>query len=167
MRNPYLVSHNKFWSDFAAHIIATGDTHNFITPNFIYAKNSLTELIAMLAIMDLPFDEPSHNISIEGDKGIKVKAAGNFVVFKKEIKEAQADIDTNLLSIHRFYEYNNSNSKKKLKEFLTHQIYTCEVVVTNVSTEHQSFQVLADLRRVTASLEHECIVDYGIKELVY
>ena len=96
----------------------------------------------MLAILDLPFDEPNHTISIQGDKGIKVDAASNFVVFKKEIKEAQADLDTNLLSIHRFYEYNNRQSKKKLKEFLTHKIYTCEVVVTNVSTDYQNFQTL-------------------------
>jgi hypothetical protein len=60
----------------------------------------------------------------------------------KEIKEAEADIDTNLLSIHRFYEYNNPGSKKKLKEFLIHQVYTCEVVVTNVSTDQQDFKTL-------------------------
>ena len=141
MMNPYLISHNKFWEDFAQHIISEGDTHNFITSNFIYV-NSTVELLAMLAIMDLPFDEPNHNIGIHGDKGIKVQAASNFIVFKKEIKEAEADLDTNLLSIHRFYEYNNPASKKKLKEFLTHKIYTCEVVVTNVSTDQQNFQVL-------------------------
>ena len=122
--------------------MSEGDTHRFLTPNFIYATNSLTEIIAVLAIIDLPFNEPNHSVSIEGDKGIKVKAASNFVVFKKEIKEAEAEIDTNLLSIHRFYEFNNSGSKKKLKEFITHQVYTCEVVVTNVSTDHQTFQVL-------------------------
>jgi len=141
-RVPDLVAPNRFWKDFANHIIENQDTHNFISPNFIYATNNTTELFAMFALMDLPFNEQSHNINIEGDKGIKVKAASNFIVFKKEIKEAKAEIDTNLLSIHRFYEYNNPESKKKLKEFLTHQVYTCEVVVTNVSVDHQSFQVL-------------------------
>lgn len=142
MRNPELVKSNPFWADFANHIVAEGDTHNFVTPNFIYATNSLTEIIAMLAILDLPFTESNHAVSIEGDKGVKVSSASNFVVFKKEIKEAEADIDTNLLSIHRFYEYNNPGSKKNIEEFLTHQVYTCEVVVTNVSTDHQTFQVL-------------------------
>jgi hypothetical protein len=141
-RVPHLVSANKFWDDFATHIVEKGDTHNFISPNFMYACNNLTEILAMMAILDLPYFELNHTINIEGDKGIKVKSASNFVVFKKEIKEAEADIDTNLLSIHRFYEYNNPESKKKLKEFLTHQVYTCEVVVTNVSTDFQNFQVL-------------------------
>ena len=141
MRNPTIISQNSFWYDFAQHIISHGDTHGFITPNFT-SVSSTVELIVMLAILDLPFDEPNHAISIQGDKGIKVDAASNFVVFKKEIKEAQADLDTNLLSIHRFYEYNNRQSKKKLKEFLTHKIYTCEVVVTNVSTDYQNFQTL-------------------------
>jgi hypothetical protein len=141
-RVPHLVSANKFWDDFATHIVEKGDTHNFVSPNFMYACNNLTEILAMMAIMDLPYFDLNHTINIEGDKGIKVKSASNFVVFKKEIKEAEADIDTNLLSIHRFYEYNNPESKKKLKEFLTHQVYTCEVVVTNVSTDFQNFQVL-------------------------
>ena len=141
MRNPSIISQNNFWYDFAKHIVSHGDTHGFTTPNFT-SVSSTVELIVMLAILDLPFDEPNHVISIEGDKGIKVDAASNFVVFKKEIKEAQPDLDTNLLSIHRFYEYNNRQSKKKLKEFLTHKIYTCEVVVTNVSTDYQNFQTL-------------------------
>ena len=141
MRNPSIISQNNFWHDFAHHIISQGDTHGFITPNFT-SVSSTVELIVMLAIIDLPFDEPNHAISIEGDKGIKVDAASNSVVFKKEIKEAEADLDTNLLSIHRFYEYSNRQSKKKLKEFLTHKIYTCEVVVTNVSTDYQNFQTL-------------------------
>jgi hypothetical protein len=142
MNNPHTIRPNKFWADFAQHILNQGDTHKFITPNFIYACNSTVEVMTMLAILDLKFDEPNHKISIKGDKGINIDAAGNYIVFKKEIKEAEADIDTNLLSIHRFYEYNNSKSKKKLKEFLTHKIYTCEVVVTNVSTDFQSFQTL-------------------------
>lgn len=124
MRVPNLISANKFWDDFAHHILKEGKPHGFVSENFIYATNSTTELIMMLAVIDLPFDEPTHRIGIEGNKGIKVDTAGNMAVFKKEIKEAEADLDTNLLSIHRFYEYSNPNSKKKLKEFLTHQVYT-------------------------------------------
>ena len=142
MRVPNLISANKFWDDFAHHILKEGKPQGFVSENFIYATNSTTELIMMLAVIDLPFDEPTHRIGIEGNKGIKVDTAGNMAVFKKEIKEAEADLDTNLLSIHRFYEYSNPNSKKKLKEFLTHQVYTWEVVVTNVSTDQQNFQTL-------------------------
>jgi len=43
-------------------------------------------------------------------------------------------LDTNLLVIHRFFEISNKNSPKKIKEFLTNQVYGCEVITTNVSS---------------------------------
>ena len=142
LRDPNLIKANRFWEELAEHILSEGRIQGFISSSFIYATNSTTELMSMLALLELPFEEQNHSISIEGNKGIQVTASSNMIVFKKEIKEAVADIDTNLLSIHRFFEHTNSNSKKKLTEFLTHKVYTWEVVITNVSIEHQNFQVL-------------------------
>jgi hypothetical protein len=53
-----------------------------LSPNFIYATASTTELLAMLAVLDLPFNEQAHVARVEGDKGIKVTAASNLIVFK-------------------------------------------------------------------------------------
>jgi hypothetical protein len=145
MRVPELVKPNEFWSDFAKHVVETKDVHNFISPNFIYACNSTTEIIAMMAILDLSFNEPNHTINIEGDKGIKITSSSNLIIFKKEIKEIESLIGSNLLSIHRFYEYENPDPSKTLSQYLTHQVYTCEVVITNVSTTPQSFQILSQI----------------------
>jgi len=97
------------------------------------AVNSTTEFIAAQALVDLPFESINHKFEASGGRGIKIHANSNLVLFKKEIKEAEAELDTNLLVIHRFFELNNKNTEKKIKEFLTNQVYGCEVITTNVS----------------------------------
>ena len=106
------------------------------------AVNSTTEFIAALALIDLPFESPNHKYEAHGGRGVQITASSNLVLFKKEIKEAQADLDTNLLVIHRFFELNNKQSEKKIKEFLTNQVYGCEVITTNVSQRSQKYQIL-------------------------
>ena len=124
MRIPYLISPNEFWADFANYIVEKNKIEGFLSSNFIYATEHITEVIAMMSILDLPFEEESHTVTPFGDKGVRIKAASNLMVFKKEIKETEAELGTDLMSIHRFYEYNNPKSKKTIKEFLTHKVYT-------------------------------------------
>jgi hypothetical protein len=64
------------------------------------------------------------------------------VIFKKEIRESQAELEDNLLVIHRFFEYNNQLSDTKIKEFLTNSVYGCEIIITNVSSKKQQFRIL-------------------------
>lgn len=111
----------------------------FITEHFMTAVNSTTEFITTLALVDLPFESINHKFEASGGRGIKIGANSNLVLFKKEIKEAEAELDTNLLVIHRFFELNNKQSEKKIKEFLTNQVYGCEVITTNVSQRSQKF----------------------------
>lgn len=89
----------------------------------------------MLSIIDLPSKPASHKFQSSGGRGVEINTASNMIVFKKEIKEAESDFDTNLLVIHRFYEFAHKNTEKKLKEFLTNEVYGCEVIITNVSAK--------------------------------
>ena len=59
------------------------------------------------------------------------------ILFKKEIRESAAELEDNLLVIHRFFEYSNQNTDTKIKEFLTNSVYGCEVIITNVSSKKQ------------------------------
>jgi hypothetical protein len=45
------------------------------------------------------------------------------MLFKKEIKKANAEIGNNIHVIHRFFEYGNEVAEKQIVEFLTHQVY--------------------------------------------
>lgn len=126
------VEDNQFWASLASHLVGGGDLP-FVTEDFLSAVNSTTELVAVLALLDLPYLSPNHKFETTSGRGINIHANSNLVLFKKEIKEAEADLDTILLVIHRFFELDNKNSEKKIKEFLTNQIYGCEVIITNVS----------------------------------
>lgn len=121
--NPSLISENPFWVDFANHIVNTGSTKDFISSNFIYATQGDIQSIAVLSLLSLPNESQRQSLQPLGSKGVTITATDNLILFKKEIKEAQAELDTNLLVIHRFFESNNRNTEKKIKEFLVHQVY--------------------------------------------
>ena len=112
------IPENQFWSALAQNLVKGGNIP-FITEHFMTAVNSTTEFIAAQALVDLPFESINHKFEASGGRGIKIHANSNLVLFKKEIKEAEAELDTNLLVIHRFFELNNKQSEKKIKEFLT------------------------------------------------
>lgn len=63
-------------------------------------------------------------------------------MFKKEVRETQADLSENLLVIHWLFDYNNQLAETKIKEFLTNSVYGCEVIISNVSSKKQEFWVL-------------------------
>ena len=85
--------------------------------------------------MDLPYKSIDHQYTAKGGRSQEIVAASNMIIFKKEIRESQAEPEDNLLVIHRFFEYNNQNSDSKIKEYLTNSVYGCEIIITNVSSK--------------------------------
>lgn len=76
------------------------------------------------------------------------------MLFKKEIKKAKAELGSNIHVIHRFFEYGNEHAEKKILEFLTHQVYGCEVIITNVSSKKRNFQVLWQIPQGAVPLQN-------------
>lgn len=140
--NQHLITDNAFWSDLATHIAQTGAIAGFLTSNFVHASSGLTQTVAVMSLLALPMASPAHQLKSKGGKGIHISASDNMILFKKEIKEAEAELDTNLLAIHRFFDPNNRDSETKIKEFLVNKVYGCETIITNVSTKSQNFQIL-------------------------
>jgi hypothetical protein len=136
------VPQNSFWADYAQHIVDTGSVLDFVSSNLIFATAGQTQKLAVLSVLALTRLSIETNLTSYGGKGINITAEDNLILFKKEIKEAQTNLDTNLLVIHRFFDPNNKNSESKIKEFLVSKVYGCETIVTNVSTKSQDFQIL-------------------------
>ena len=136
-----LVGVTPFWADVAQHFACRPD-QPFLSFNFIYGLQSHTEMVATLALLDLPFKSANHGFQSKEGRKLEVKAADNLVLFKREIKEAPADIQNDLLVIHRFFDYFNRASESKIREFLRDEVYGCEVIITNVSASSKDFQVL-------------------------
>jgi hypothetical protein len=74
------VPNSEFWAEFALHDI----TKPFLSSKFTSAVHSTTEVIAALAILNLPFDAYEHDVESYQAKGIEIKAKSNMIIFKKE-----------------------------------------------------------------------------------
>lgn len=69
---------------------------SFITTHYTECIHSHTELILVLAIMDLPFVPGNHRYeSEEGKKGLLITAASNLIVYLRDITESEKEIVEN------------------------------------------------------------------------
>lgn len=136
-----LVTTNPFWADCAQHFACSTDKP-FLSSNFIYATNSATELIAAISLLDIPNDSVVHGFKTDGKRGVEIKAVTNLMLFKKEIRETEANLKSQLLTVHRVYDTLNPDSEDEIQEYVTNKVYACEVIITNISSRSQKFQVL-------------------------
>ncbi len=58
----------------------------FLSDKFIYCNNNHTEMIAVIALIGLPFETPSHKYTPYHGKGVEITAASPSLIFTKEIK---------------------------------------------------------------------------------
>jgi hypothetical protein len=70
---------------------------------------------------------------------MELKAAGNLILFKKEVREAPLEITNDILVTHRYVPVQTAAGSTEgslqaiPEEFLVNRAYSCEVIVTNVS----------------------------------
>lgn len=86
-----------------------------------------------------------HDFKPDEQRGVMIRAAGNLLMFKKEIKACAVDISRNdIMVIHRYNELGQSSQQESGKpdEFLARTPYECEVVITNVAPKSKSFNLL-------------------------
>lgn len=115
----------------------------FLTCDFIYSSITLMDLMAVLALIDLPWQsDPSHQFNPSGERGIEIVPNTNMMIYKKELQNTEYDINENIMVIHRFFDENNKSSEMKIVEFLPQRVYGCEVIITNVSSSTQELQCL-------------------------
>jgi len=106
-------------------------------------------------VLDIPFTAEKHKT--KHDKGrFDLTAAGNMVVFHKEIKEAKpSEAKIPILVSQNFYRYgerykhvnNEKVDKYVTDEFLRYTVYGCHVVVTNPTSSRQKLDILVQIPR--------------------
>eukprot|EP01019_Chilodonella_uncinata_P003880 GABU01004766.1.p1 GENE.GABU01004766.1~~GABU01004766.1.p1 ORF type:complete len:229 (-),score=63.24 GABU01004766.1:188-802(-) len=69
------ISPNKFWSDYLTHITTKPD-EPFLSEHFIYATSGLSEMLVVLALIDLPFEKGVH-ASESANNQLKLTAGSN------------------------------------------------------------------------------------------
>jgi hypothetical protein len=100
-----LIEVNTFWVDLALHLLKSGGQFkDFISSNLTLALKNMNEISFVLALIDLPFKEESHGFKTTEGRGVEIKAAAHMIIFLKEIVQAEANINKNIMVIHRYFE---------------------------------------------------------------
>lgn len=144
-----LVPVNGFWCDVAEHV---GDAP-FVSANLAEAASTFTEMMLALAMLDLPFDAPEHDMEKAGN-GLRITAHGAAVVFYEEVRESSAGDEPSplLIAQHFFrkddryrFEGNERHDKLVSEEFLPHVVYGAQVVLTNPGSSPRKLDLLLQI----------------------
>ena len=154
-QNASLITVNAFWRDYARHDAGADGKKAFISKNFAEATRNFPEMMFALAVLDIPFESSKHTTK-HGEGGrLDLKAAGNMVIFHKEIEEAKPADGPKIpiLVSQNFYRYGERykhiNGEKfdnyVTDEFLKYVVYGCHVVVTNPTSSRQKLDILLQI----------------------
>ena len=148
------LTDNIFYFHLAEHVIKNeGSVKNFVNKNFLYCTSSVTEMLFVVAIMDLDFELQELAESVEGNKMV-LTATQNCVLFSKEISEVKGkQLDIDFLVSQRFYDPNDrytllddgTEVEKPVKEFVKGKVYGCRVVVTNSTVSNQNVSIITEI----------------------
>ena len=168
-----------FWKDFAAH---TGEAP-FLSQHVAEASRNFTEMMFAMAVLDLPFASETPELTRDGLRVTMVPAAP-VVVFHKQITPAQkADVAQTLLVSQNVFamndryrhEHNERFDKFVTKEFLYHNVYGCQVVLTNPTSTRRKVDVLMQIPKGALPVQngfftrsrHTQVQPYSTQKLEY
>ncbi|MFP4582437.1 MAG: hypothetical protein ACLFN9_03550 [Desulfococcaceae bacterium] len=93
------VSLNPFWRDFAAH----DPDAPFLSPEFIFAHHTRTEVLFALAVLDLPLRAGDAETKVDGAQ-LTLTPAGHRIVFHRELQPApKGDADLPVMVRQNFF----------------------------------------------------------------
>lgn len=150
--SPDRVRPNRFWLDFVLHEGGAG----FRSPHVLEAPGTLTETLAALAVLDVPFKAEKPETKAEGT-AFTLKSAGSALAVVREIREAAetAPAGASVLATQRFFRpdeatvmVNGEPQEKYVEgEFLPRTVYGCRVVLTNPGGLRKRLDVLLQVPR--------------------
>lgn len=130
----------------------------FLSTEFHLTNHSLSEMLAVMAILDLPFDSPEVVVGVENDR-LMVKSPSQSVVFLESIEPIQAgETSVTILVGQDIYVANpgaNADAQKPVTgESLVRGVgYRTNVVVTNPGNNPQTVSVLTQIPQGAVPLE--------------
>ena len=136
---------NHFWADLALHFAQPPEKRGpFLTQSYTECVKSGRESFLVQCFLDLSFKTSHEHKFVQDDaNGVTIKAACNLILYKKQIVESQIDLKEDLMVIHRYSQLDrNGTVDEDLDEFITDKMTKCEIVITNVSPNSYSFNLL-------------------------
>ncbi len=149
-----LVTANSFWRDYADFDSAASSDgaagKPFFSTNLAEPTHNFPEMMAALALVDLPFKAAEHKTTFKGVQ-MTLTAGSPMIVYHEEIQPAAKVAEhTPILVSEKFFrsgdQYRTVNGEQVDKfvtdEFLTGIVYGCHIVVTNPSSSRKKVDVL-------------------------
>ena len=143
-----LVSINRFWRDLANH-----KEGPFLSPHFVDAHRSFTEMMFALAVLDLPISATDGETKYE-DGSMTYTSAGPSIALHQQVRGVKLEKgNTKILISENFYQQNDRYrfeegvryDKFISKGFIPHTLYGSQVVVTNTTSTPQSVELLIQI----------------------
>lgn len=113
----------------------------FLSELVLFAHNSLREALLAVSVVDLPWTSPASIVF--------GKADSEGILLKREIQRVDTRLNTGL-SVAQFYMKSNTDARELIK----HQKYTSKVVLSNLSQQYLTLEVLLQLPEGSISLHH-------------
>lgn len=144
-----LVTVNRFWRDYALH----NAEQPFLTTHLPDAGGNFTEMMFALSVLDLPFEADEPKSEYQGPQ-LTIQSPGPMVVFHQEIEPAdKIAAESPILVRQRFFKHGDRHKTENGQqvdkfvsdEFVIHQVYGCQVVVTNPTSAVQKLDLLLQI----------------------
>ena len=147
-QSPQLVSINRFWRDLANH-----KEGPFLSPHFVDAHRSFTEMMFALAVLDLPVTAKAGETEYE-DRSMTYTAAGPTIALHQQVRGVKLEEgNTKILISENFYQQNDRYRYEEgvrydnfiSKGFIPHALYGSQVVLSNTTSTPQSVELLIQI----------------------
>ena len=147
-QSPSLIAINRFWRDLANH-----KEGPFLSPHFVDAHRSFTEMMFALAVLDLPISATDGETEYE-DRSMTFTAAGPSIALHQQVRGVKLEQgNTKILISENFYQQNDRYRYEEgvrydkfiSEDFIPHTLYGSQVVVTNTTSTPRSVELLIQI----------------------
>ena len=141
---PRVVPWSRFWIDYAQHRGRSG----FVSKRIAEAAPTAASALLALAVCDLPWKAPKHEMKLEADR-LTLKAAGPVVVFHEQIERAEIPEQVAPILVSQLY-FNPAESNAEAAilrdtEVVIGTPYGCRVVLSNPTSKKRTVHVLLQI----------------------
>jgi hypothetical protein len=158
-----LITPNHFFADLAQYWSETDSDKNigFKTDNILINPKNFTQTIFMLSVLDLEEKAlpKSQNLIKDKGLGLTIEANTNAYLLTKEINETKLNNDNKyaLILAQMVFEADkiNKDDEKEPTKFLTNRTYLQKTIVTNISPDNVTCEILMQIPEGSIPVDSE------------
>jgi len=148
-QNADLITTNALWRDYARH----DRSQPFFSPHFIESNRNFTEMMFVLAMLDLPFSSSDHEAEFAQRSMTLTAATPMLAVHEEIVPVASADGESSILVSQKYFPHGDRHryvGREKVDnyitdEFLVNRVYGTQLVITNLASTKRKLDILLQI----------------------